>query len=191
MDQILKDLRLDDDNVTEKTVPASSSKLLSCRSASKNFNDSFHYNNLYHLETELSWERIREQQHHLHNAPMCVIHAKPENGTFKIIVIAREIPQSHERQGYDTQTLWWQGHGNLCRRQFFRQLGIKWDVGSKYSLIKTRLHHLTCCWMPYHMEITAANSNCLIEYWKWVHQFVMRIMRYYSNDGTTKGNEEA
>jgi hypothetical protein len=43
IDQILKDLRLDGDSVTEKTVPASSSKLLSCHTTSEPFDNSFNY----------------------------------------------------------------------------------------------------------------------------------------------------
>jgi hypothetical protein len=43
IDQILKDLRLDGDTVTEKTVPATSSKILSRHSASTPFDNSFNY----------------------------------------------------------------------------------------------------------------------------------------------------
>jgi hypothetical protein len=43
IDQILKDLRLDGDSVTEKTVPALSSTLLSCHTASEPFDNSFNY----------------------------------------------------------------------------------------------------------------------------------------------------
>ena len=43
IDQILKDLRLEDDNVTTKPIPASSSKLLSRHSNSKAFDGSFDY----------------------------------------------------------------------------------------------------------------------------------------------------
>ena len=43
IDQILKDLRLEDDNVTTKPIPASSSKLLSRHSDSEAFDGSFDY----------------------------------------------------------------------------------------------------------------------------------------------------
>ena len=43
IDQILKDLRLDGETVTEKSVPASSSKLLSRHSSSEPFDNSFNY----------------------------------------------------------------------------------------------------------------------------------------------------
>ena len=43
IDQILKDLRLDGDNVTTKTTPASSTTLLSRHSESDDFDNSFHY----------------------------------------------------------------------------------------------------------------------------------------------------
>jgi hypothetical protein len=43
IDQILKDLRLDQDNVTTKDVPASSSKILMRHSDSEPFDNSFHY----------------------------------------------------------------------------------------------------------------------------------------------------
>ncbi len=43
IDQILKDLRLDNENVTTKDIPASSSRLLSRHSNSEAFDNSFHY----------------------------------------------------------------------------------------------------------------------------------------------------
>jgi hypothetical protein len=43
IDQILADLRLDNDNVKTKTTPASCSKLLSCHSDSAPFDNSFNY----------------------------------------------------------------------------------------------------------------------------------------------------
>jgi ribosomal protein S17E len=43
IDQILDDLRLNDDNVTEKTIPATSSRLLSRHSDSEAFDNSFNY----------------------------------------------------------------------------------------------------------------------------------------------------
>jgi hypothetical protein len=43
IDQILDDLRLNDDNVAEKTIPATSSKLLSRHSYSDPFDNSFNY----------------------------------------------------------------------------------------------------------------------------------------------------
>ncbi len=43
IDQILDDLRLNDDNVAEKTIPATSSKLLSRHSDSEPFDNSFNY----------------------------------------------------------------------------------------------------------------------------------------------------
>jgi hypothetical protein len=43
IDQILDDLRLNDDNVAEKTIPATSSKLLSRHSDSDPFDNSFNY----------------------------------------------------------------------------------------------------------------------------------------------------
>jgi hypothetical protein len=43
IDQILKDLRLDGDRVTEKSVPASSSKILSRHTDSPDFDNSFNY----------------------------------------------------------------------------------------------------------------------------------------------------
>jgi hypothetical protein len=43
IDQILDDLRLNDDNVSEKTIPATSSKLLSRHSDSEPFDNSFNY----------------------------------------------------------------------------------------------------------------------------------------------------
>jgi hypothetical protein len=43
IDQILEDLRLDQDHVKEKTTPASSSRLLSRHSDSEPFDNSFNY----------------------------------------------------------------------------------------------------------------------------------------------------
>ena len=43
IDQILKDLRMSDDNVKTKDTPAASSKLLSRHTKSEDFDGSFHY----------------------------------------------------------------------------------------------------------------------------------------------------
>jgi hypothetical protein len=46
IDQILKDLRLDQESVTTKNVPSSSSKMLMRHSESEDFDNSFNYKSL-------------------------------------------------------------------------------------------------------------------------------------------------
>jgi hypothetical protein len=98
IDQILKDLRLDGDNVTPKTTPASSTTLLSRHTESDDFDNSFNYRSVIGKLNYLERGTRSDISYITHQCARFSTCPKVEHT--KGIQNPRQVPQRYKRASY-------------------------------------------------------------------------------------------
>jgi len=96
IDQILKDLRLDADNVAVKSTPASSSKLLSRQDDSEPLDNSFNYRSVIGKLNYLE-RGSRSDIAYIVRTSMCTIYCSSQRGTWRRYKMVRPISQGNAR----------------------------------------------------------------------------------------------